>query len=87
MPSLRSKSSSKQDVEFVGYIVGKGGVQMMQDKSATIRDWPAPQTVTDTKSFLGFATFYVYHVANFAAIAQPHTVPTIEQHVMAMDHH
>jgi hypothetical protein len=32
----------KQDVEFVGYIVDKGGVQMMQDKLATIRDWATP---------------------------------------------
>jgi RNase H-like domain found in reverse transcriptase len=63
----------KQDVELVGYIVGKGGVQMMQDKLATIRDRPTPQKVTETKSFLGFANFYRKYVAKFAAIAQPLT--------------
>ena len=66
----------KQDVEFVGYIVGKGGVQMMQDKLATIRDWATPQKFTDIKSFLGFANFYRKYVANFAAIAQPLTALT-----------
>jgi hypothetical protein len=48
----------------INYIVGKGGVQMMQDKLATIRDWPTPKKGTDIKSSLGFANFYRKYVAN-----------------------
>jgi RNase H-like domain found in reverse transcriptase len=69
----------KQDVEFVGYIVSRGGVQMMQDKLATIRIWPALQKITEVKSFLGFAHFYRKHFADFAAIAQPLTTLTRNQ--------
>jgi RNase H-like domain found in reverse transcriptase len=49
---------------------------MMQEKLATIRDWPTPQKVTDIKSFLGFANFYRKYVANFADIAQSLTTLT-----------
>jgi Reverse transcriptase (RNA-dependent DNA polymerase) len=35
---LEERDFFKQDVELVGYIVGKGGMQMMQDNLATICD-------------------------------------------------
>ena len=40
-------------------------------KVKTIRDWPTPKSITELKSFHGFASFYKRFVKYFSTIASP----------------
>ena len=45
-------------VNFLGYIISPGGVEMDQEKIRTVVEWEAPDSVKGVQSFLGFANFY-----------------------------
>ena len=45
-------------VSFLGYIVGRDGLEMHPEKIKTIQDWPTPRSIKAVQSFLGFANFY-----------------------------
>lgn len=44
---------------------------MDPEKLEAIRGWPAPKSVKETQSFLGFCNFYRKFIEGFATIAQP----------------
>lgn len=46
------------EVLFLGYYVGRDGVNVDEEKIPTIREWPRPTSVTQVHSFLRLATFY-----------------------------
>ena len=54
---------------FLGFIVGKDGLQVDEEKIKAIQDWPQPTTMTQVRSFLGLAGFYHRFVPNFSTIA------------------
>jgi hypothetical protein len=60
-------------VPFLGYVVSDRGLLTSPDKVETIRNWPAPTSVTELRQFLGLANFYNKFVRNFANIAAPLT--------------
>ena len=45
-----------EKVEFLGYIIGRDGVSMSQDKVEAILSWNSPTSVKETQSFLGLLT-------------------------------
>jgi len=47
-----------EEVEFLGYVIGRNGIQMSQDKVEAILSWQQPTSLMETQSFLGFANFY-----------------------------
>ena len=49
----------KEEVEFLGFIVGKNGVRMDPKKVDSITSWPVPKLVHDVRMFLGLANFYL----------------------------
>jgi hypothetical protein len=61
----------KTEVEFLGHLVGRNGVRMMQDKVQAISEWPVPQTVTDVRAFLGTAGYYRKFIKGFSSISTP----------------
>lgn len=61
----------KHEVEFLGHIVGREGVRMMEDKVEAVRAWPTPRSVRDVRAFLGTAGYYRKFIRNFSAIAAP----------------
>jgi len=47
-----------QEVEFLGYIIGREGIKMSKGKVEAVLSWEAPKSLKEVQSFLGFANFY-----------------------------
>jgi len=47
-----------QEVEFLGYIIGKEGIKMSKGKVEAVLSWEAQKSLKEVQSFLGFANFY-----------------------------
>ena len=60
-----------EKIEFLGLIISQNKVEMDPIKVNGVRDWPAPQTVKQLQSFLGFINFYRRFIEGFARIARP----------------
>ena len=61
----------KEEVEFLGFIVGTDGVRMDPAKVESITSWPVPKSVHDIRMFLGLANFYRRFIKGFSKIALP----------------
>lgn len=61
----------KEEVEFLGHIVGRNGIRMMQDKVQAVNEWPTPTRVTDIRAFLGTAGYYRKFIKDFSKISAP----------------
>src|SRR5271154_172794 len=62
-----------EEVEFLGFIVGKNGVAMDPGKVDSITSWPTPKSVHDIRMFLGLANFYRRFIKYFSKLASPMT--------------
>jgi len=49
--------------------MGKGRVEIEEDKVEGVLKWPTPQYVKDVRKFLGLANYYRRFVKNFAKVA------------------
>ena len=63
----------KTEVEFLGHMVGRDGIRMMDDKVQAISEWPTPTKVGDIRAFLGTAGYYRKFIRDFSSIATPMT--------------
>lgn len=63
----------KEEVKFLGFIVGRHGIKMDPEKIRAILEWPIPTTVKEVQAFLGFANFYRRFVGGYSKIAEPLT--------------
>jgi hypothetical protein len=61
----------RTEVEFLGHIIGRDGVRMMEDKVKAVVEWPPPTTATHVRAFLGTAGYYRKFIKDFSAIAAP----------------
>ena len=62
--------------EFLGFVVNPSSISMAQSKVDAILKWPAPQTIKQIQSFLGFANFYRRFIFNYSNIVVPLTCLT-----------
>ncbi|XP_024964003.1 uncharacterized protein LOC112504296, partial [Cynara cardunculus var. scolymus] len=60
----------KLEVQFLGHVVNKRGIQVDPAKIEAIRNWEAPRTTTEIRQFLGLEGYYRRFIANFSKIAQ-----------------
>ena len=59
----------QEEVDYLGYIVGKGQVKVDPRKLEAIRNWPPPRDVHELRSFLGMANTLLRFTHMFAAHA------------------
>jgi len=64
---------SAQEVEFLGYVIGRKGVEMSPGKIEAVLAWETPRSVTEVQSFLGFANFYRRFIQDYSRVARPLT--------------
>ena len=66
----------REEVKYLGLIIGREGIKMDSHKTDTVRDWPTPEKLHDVRSFLGFANFYRRFIRSYSEITRPLTLLT-----------
>ena len=71
---LRLKPSKcqlfKRELLYLGFIVNGQGTRPDPEKLKALRQWPIPCTVTDVRSFLGFANYHRRFIKDYAKKAE-----------------
>jgi hypothetical protein len=62
---------STSQVDFLGYVISKEGIEMAQDKVQCIRDWERPKSLRDVQLFIRFTNMYRRFIEGFLKIAKP----------------
>ena len=62
-----------QEVEFLGYVIGRDGIKMAEGKVEAVLECRTPASLTEVQSFLGFANFYHRFIKDYFRLARPLT--------------
>ncbi|KAK8767927.1 hypothetical protein V5799_005292 [Amblyomma americanum] len=58
-------------VEYLGFVIGEGGVRPGTDKVRAIDEFSAPKDLHEVKRFLGLTSFFRRFVPRYAALSEP----------------
>jgi hypothetical protein len=61
---------AKEEIEYLGVIIGQNKIRMDPGKLKGIADWPVPRNPTKVRQFLGFTGYYQYFMQNYSKIAR-----------------
>lgn len=63
----------KEEINFLGSLVGKKRLRVNPDKIKVLQKWPKPETLTDVRSFMGLLQFFWRFIPKFFEVAAPLT--------------
>ena len=61
----------KELIEYLGFRMSYGKIEMDPKKIAGINDWPIPTTLKQLRSFLGFGNYYRKFIKNYSDLTRP----------------
>jgi hypothetical protein len=64
---------STDEVDFLGYRVGRAGVSIDPARIRAIQEWKTPTSFRDIQVFVGFCNFYRRFIYRFSAVVAPLT--------------
>ncbi|GKF69358.1 hypothetical protein Tco_0202415 [Tanacetum coccineum] len=65
-----------REVQFLGHVINASGIYVDPTKIEAVKNWKAPRTPTEVRSFLGLAGYYRRFIENFSKIAKSFTIST-----------
>ncbi|GJY96238.1 putative reverse transcriptase domain-containing protein [Tanacetum coccineum] len=65
-----------REVQFLGHVINGDGIHVDPSKIEAFKNWEAPRTPFEVRSFLGLAGYYRRFIENFSKIAKSLTVLT-----------
>ncbi|UYV69327.1 K02A2.6-like, partial [Cordylochernes scorpioides] len=70
---LKKCSFAKQEIRYLGHIIGHNKIKPDPEKTKVINEFPQPKTVKQVRQFLGLAGYYRKFIPKFSEIADPLT--------------
>ena len=61
----------QEEIEYLGFLIGRGRIVPSQRAAAAIRNFPTPTTVREVQHFLGLTGHFRKHVQHFSKISAP----------------
>ncbi|GJT73884.1 putative reverse transcriptase domain-containing protein [Tanacetum coccineum] len=68
--------SKTQEEHFLGHVINGNGIHVDPSKIEAVKNWKAPRTLTEVRSFLGLVGYYRRFIENFSKIAKSLTILT-----------
>ncbi|GJU30348.1 putative reverse transcriptase domain-containing protein [Tanacetum coccineum] len=65
-----------EHVEHLRHVINGNGIHVDPSKIEAVKNWKAPRTLTEVRSFLGLAGYYRRFIENFSKIAKSLTILT-----------
>ncbi|UYV75877.1 K02A2.6-like, partial [Cordylochernes scorpioides] len=70
---LKKCSFAKQEIRYLGHIIGHNKIKPDPEKTKAINEFPQPKSVKQVRQFLGLAGYYRKFIPKFSEIADPLT--------------
>ncbi|GJU63433.1 putative reverse transcriptase domain-containing protein [Tanacetum coccineum] len=65
-----------REMQFLRHVINGDGIHVDPSKIEAVKNWKAPRTPTEVRSFLGLAGYYRRFIENFSKIAKSLTILT-----------
>lgn len=66
-------SFAQRQVQYLGHVITKDGVQVDVSKTDAVKSFPTPKCTKDVRSFLGLCNYYRKFIHDYSTIIGPLT--------------